>query len=198
MVSIILPIHDMQNGAYFLWRAVQSIMAQTYTDYEIIITQNGKMAQNTNAGIKRAKGEIIKILYMDDYFAHPQALQRIVDAFTGGWLATACNHTRDGGTTFNTHQAVFSEHMAQGNNTIGSPSVVAFENKDPLLFDEHLSWLLDGELYDRLYERYGMPTIIPDVAVTIGIGEHQISEIMTDHQKMQEVDYVANKLYEQH
>ncbi len=52
MISIILPIHDMKNGAYFLWRAVNSIMSQTYKDYEIIITKEGRMAENTNAGIK--------------------------------------------------------------------------------------------------------------------------------------------------
>ena len=67
MISIVIPYHDMHNGAFFLKRAIDSIMIQNYKDYEIILVKEGRMAENTNAGIKKAKGNIIKILFMDDY-----------------------------------------------------------------------------------------------------------------------------------
>src|SRR3990167_8201229 len=89
-VSIVLPIHNMKNGAFFLWRCINSIMEQTFKNYEIVITKEGSMPVNTNAGIKKARGELIKILYLDDWFAHPNALKDIVDNFDYDrhWLIT--------------------------------------------------------------------------------------------------------------
>ena len=190
-VSVCLPVHPMADRNYFFKRVMDSIERQTFKDYEVVITEEGKMAKNTNAAIKKAKGDIIKILYMDDYFAHDQALQTIVDNFKGGWLATGCIHN-DRKRLLNPHFPSWSEGIKQGVNTIGSPSVVAFENDNPLLFDENLSWLLDCELYTRLYKRYGQPAIFNDVNVVIGIGEHQMTHILTDEEKKKEVEYMLN------
>ena len=191
MISIVIPIYDMQDGDKFLWRNINSIMEQTYKNYEIIITKAGKMAENTNAGIRKCRGDIVKILFMDDYFAHPNALQEIADNFDGGWLATGCNHD-DGLELFNPHLARWNFNI-HAQNTIGSPSVIAFENHEPLLFDENLSWVLDCDLYKRLYERYGEPTIIDDINVTIGVGRHQTTHIMSDEEKSVEEDTVRRK-----
>ena len=46
----------MPNGAFFLWRLVQSLMSQTFKGYELVITKEGKMAENTNSGIRKARG----------------------------------------------------------------------------------------------------------------------------------------------
>lgn len=129
---------------------------------------------------------------MDDYLSSPDALQNIVDNFTGGWLATACVHD-NGREVFNVHYASYNTEIQFGNNTIGSPSVVAFENKEPLLFDEKLSWLLDCDLYSRLYERYGEPKILPYVDVAIGIGQHQTTNLMSNKEKVDEFTYLASK-----
>lgn len=192
-VSIAVPVHDMENGEQFLQRLLDSLGQQTFRDFEVVITREGKMAENTNAAIKKSKGEIIKILYMDDYLYGPEALQNIVDAFEGGWLATGCVHTENGKDFYDAHFPTYSDDMATGNNTIGSPSVVAFANDDPLLFDETLSWMLDADLYVRLYERYGPPTLLPTLDVAIGIGPHQMTRILTDEQKLHERQYVAKK-----
>ena len=193
MISVCIPYYDgMKDGAFFLKRAIDSVMTQTYRDYEIVLTKQGKMAANTNAGIKRARGKIIKILYQDDYLAHPNALKLIVDNFKGGWLATGCEHD-DGISRGGKHYAAWSEHMLSGDNTIGSPSVVAFENKNPLLFDENLSYALDCELYTRLFQRYGKPAIIQDINVVIGLHSGQVSNLMTIEEKRNEFSYVKQK-----
>jgi glycosyltransferase involved in cell wall biosynthesis len=80
-VSLVIPIHDMEDGAGFLWRCINSIVKQTFTDYEIVITKEGNASDNTNAGIMRARGDLIKFMHMDDYFAHEYALEEIVKAF---------------------------------------------------------------------------------------------------------------------
>lgn len=186
-LSIIIPIHNMQNGAYFLWRAIQSIMAQSFKDYEIIITQEGKMAENTNAGIKKCRGDIVKILFMDDYLAHEQVLQDIVTAFDNvntNWLIIGCD-------TNPTPQ--WTDDLETGNNKLGSPSALAFRNETPLFFDERMSWMLDCDLYKRLYARYGLPTILEQIGVYMGIGEHQMTRILTNEEKLAEHKLIEEK-----
>lgn len=192
-ISIVTPIHQMKDGDKFLKRLNASVLDQTFKNWEHIFTEDGLMAENTNAGIKKATGDIIKILYLDDFFHSPDALQHIVDEFTGGWLATGCVHTEDGQKFYNAHFPTYNDDMATGNNTIGSPSVVAFENNSPLLFDETLSFMLDCDLYVRLYERYGEPTLLPYLDIAMGLGDHQTTHLMSDEEKFAEQKYVAEK-----
>lgn len=183
----------MENGDYFLQRLLDSLTMQTFRDFEVVITREGKMAENTNAAIKKAEGEIIKLLFMDDFLYGPEALQNLVDDFEGGWAASGCVHTTDGTRFYNAHFPTWNPEMASGKNSIGSPSVVAFENDSPLLFDESLSWMLDADLYVRLYERYGLPTLLPTLDVAIGVGDHQTTHLMSDEEKLREQQYVASK-----
>ncbi len=182
----------MVDGERFLSRCLESVKSQSYTDYEIVITKEGKMAENTNAAVKRAKGDIIKILFMDDYFAHTEALQHIHDQFKGGWLATGCVHD-DNGIYFNPHLAHWDDDVMKGVNTIGSPSVVAFENDDPLLFDVGMSWVLDCDLYARLHSRYGNPTIIDSIDVVIGVGNHQTTNLLSEKEKLLEQEILIKR-----
>lgn len=186
-VSICIPYHDMQNGAFFLKRAIDSITSQTYKDYEIVLTKDGKMAENTNSAIKRAKGDLIKILYVDDYLAHENALQAIVDAFTGHWLVTGCEH--DDGTRGRLHFPKYSETY----NAIGSPSVLTFQNGLDMYFDEKMSWFLDFDFYNRMHKKFGEPTILNDINVVIGIHDGQTTNILTDEEKQKEEDYLKTK-----
>lgn len=190
-ISVAIPIYDMKNGDSFLRRIMQSLEMQTFRDFEIVITKDGKMAENTNAAIKKCKGEIIKVLYQDDYLHHASSLQEIVDNFKGGWLVTGCVHDNGDGQKWNPHYPVFSPD--DDDNYIGSPSVLAFENKDPLLFDETMTWLLDHDLYKRLYARYGPPTILNSLNVVIGIGSHQVTNLLSDEVKMKEREYINKK-----
>ena len=184
----------MKDWSFFLTRCLKSIEQQTFTDYEIIITKAGKMAKNTNAGILKATGEIIKILYMDDYLAHPQALQNLAENFEGGWLATGCVHDYGDGKFKDPHLASITGITGdKSSNTIGSPSVVAIENKDPLLFDEQMTWVLDIDYYKRLYERYGAPAILNSYDVVMGCGEHQATNILLEEEKRKEENYLIEK-----
>ena len=192
-ISVCVPTHDMENGEYFLNRLKDSLARQTFQDFELVITKSGKMAENTNAAIKQAKGEIIKLLYMDDFLYNEDALKHIHENFEGGWMASGCVHTTDGNEFFNPHYPTYNQDIGMGVNTIGSPSVVAFGNDEPLLFDENLSWLLDCELYERLYARYGEPTIIPFLDIGMGLGPHQMTHLLTDEEKQGEHEYLRNK-----
>lgn len=191
-ISIVTPVHNMENRDSFMKRLEDSLAKQTFQDFELVVTEDGLMAENTNSAIKKAKGEIIKILYMDDYLYSPYALEHIVNEFKGGWMATGCVHD-NGEEIGNPHLAVWNKDVASGANTIGSPSVIAFENNNPLLFDEKLSWLLDCELYGRLFDRYGEPQILNHLDVAIGLHQGQTTHLMSDEDKQKEHEYLHEK-----
>ncbi len=220
-LSIAIPTSDMPDKKIFFKRCLNSLWNQSFQDFDIIVTDNSEddeiknicewfrtgiyyyknprkgMAQNTNEAIKRSTGELIKIIYMDDFMAHDNALKEIVDAFTGQWLVTTCKHTKS--TTMsdkhfvNIHVPRYSEDINIGNNTIGSPSVLTIKNKDPLLFDEKMTWLLDCDYYHRMHEKYGLPTILDDVNVIIGLHPDQATHTMGEERKAQEAKYIKQK-----
>lgn len=187
-VSIVCPIHDMANGDKFLWRLVNSLTEQTFTDWELIITKEGKMAENTNAGIKRARGEYIKILYLDDYFSHKDSLKMMVDLMHPyqNWLVVG---------TDDHNFPLYLENPKIGENNLGSPSAIIFRNEfeDSLLFDEKMDWLLDWDFYNRMFTRHSYPGLISGNHITIGKHDGQMTHILTDEQKLAEHEYMKHK-----
>lgn len=179
----------MQGGADFLWSSIHKLTEQSFQDFELIITKEGKMAENTNAGIKRARGELIKILYLDDYLTHKNVLKEIVHNFDEEdyWMIVGSH---------NNQIPHWTPNIVEGNNKLGSPSALVMRNESPLLFDETLSWLLDGELYHRMYQKYGSPKILAGDYITIGEGPHQMTHILTDSDKLQEHIYIHKKYNE--
>ena len=216
MISIIIPCYEMYGkGGEYLKRSLDILERQVYKDFEVVIPDNSDddviehianhsplkinyfknprkgMAANTNEGIKAAKGEIIKILYQDDYFKTTESLRIIVDNFkkSTNWLATGCLHLV-GREEINPHYPVFNHEMFNGNNMIGSPSVTAFRNDNPILMDETLQWVLDLDLYIKMYNRYGIPDYLYDLNVVIGLGKHQTTNALTEQVKSKEIEII--------
>ncbi len=216
-LSVCIPTYSMRSGDYFFKRCLDSLWNQTFQDFEIVVTDNSDdgviesiceyyktgiryfrnrnkgMAQNTNEAIQRSKGDLIKILYMDDYLYVDKSLEFIVNNFEGQWLVTSCRHTITGDETFNTHHPRYSQDIHTGNNTIGSPSVLTIKNEQPLLFDEKLGYMLDCDYYRRMYEIYGEPTIMKHVNVIIGLHDGQVSSLISKEAKLQEQGYLLQK-----
>lgn len=184
--SIVIPIHEMKGGADFLWRSINALAEQTFQDFELIITKEGKMAENTNVGIQRARGKLIKILYLDDYLSSPFALEDIYLNFKeeDHWLIT--------GTDDNPHP-YWTDDIETGNNRLGSPSALTIRNKKPLLFDENMSWLLDCDYYKRMHKKFGTPKILDTISVCMGLGEHQMTHKLSNEEKQQEFRYITKK-----
>src|SRR3990167_7112030 len=137
-VSIVVPFYWMKNWEILLMSCLRSIEKQFFKDYEVILTKAGSMPVNTNRAIQCAKGEVIKVLYMDDWLDSEYYLFDIDKAFSNpetNWVITAADTNRS---------PMRTDNIEMGNNRLGSPSALAFRNngKDNLLFDENLSWLL--------------------------------------------------------
>lgn len=217
-VSCVVPIYEMDNAIELLDRNLKSIYIQSFDDYEIVISDDSEndilkiwlskidlpikyvknvkhgMANNTNNAINNASGDLIKILFQDDFFYDSRSLENIVKSFTPTcwWLATGCTHTMDGQNFFNHHQPYYSE----SENTIGSPSVVTFRKEITERFDPNFHWTLDLDWYKQLYRRYGKPKIFDQANVVIGIGTHQTTSKLSDERKALEHKLLKLK-YEQ-
>lgn len=199
-VSICIPTHSFANSEFFLNRCLNSIREQSFQDYEIILKKTGKgMAHNLNEAFSEAKGELIKVLFTDDYFHDKYALKRLVEAHTGEWTITGCMHIDaslfgDEGKLFNAHYPKWNNDMAYGANTIGSPSVLLLKNQADLpKWDTELSWLTDCDYYQSLYDLYGEPNIFDDFNVVIGLHDNQETNLLADEIKRREAEYMKRK-----
>jgi glycosyltransferase involved in cell wall biosynthesis len=103
-VSICLPTYKDPSGAR---RALQSIEEQTFSDYEVVVTDNSPddavgnvvkefptlknlryiknpvglgPAQNWNVNLSYARGQYVKIVHNDDWFSGPESLAKFVAA----------------------------------------------------------------------------------------------------------------------
>lgn len=206
----------MANAQYFLERNLKSIYIQSFDDYEIVLSDDSEddqlgdwirtldmpikyvknqgnkgMANNSNNAINHASGELIKILYQDDFFYDSRSLEKIKDHFTDRtmWLVTGCTHTMNGITTFNDHKPFYSN----SENTIGSPSVLTFRQEIKERFDPTFHWVLDLDLYQRIYRKYGKPKIYDAVNVVIGIHSNQKTYLLSDQEKTKEHHLLKRK-----
>jgi len=193
-ISCVIPFHWMPKWPFFLERCLKSIEAQTFKDYEIILIKHSTMPITSNAVIQAAKGELIKILYLDDYLAHPNSLKNIVENFdnTYQWLVTGCLHKDEDGKLGRPHLATINENL-HIENTIGSPSVLTIRNNGQIFFDENLSFFLDCDLYMRYYKKYGAPKILDDLNVVIGLHQGQTTHLLSDEEKQREFNYSLKK-----
>lgn len=71
MISVIIPYLEDRG---YLQDCKDSIENQTFRDFEIIESVGGTLGENVNKGVKKAKGEFIKIVAEDDLLT-PNSLE---------------------------------------------------------------------------------------------------------------------------
>lgn len=210
------------GGVQFFEHSLNLLAKQTFKDFEVMITDDSVsdtvkdlcdkyreqfglnikyhknnsqlgMAGNTNMGIKLASGELIKILYQDDFLYSENSLQEIVDNFEGQWMVTSCVHTTDGINFQKPFHPRYNDKIYTGNNTIGSPSVLTIKNDNPLLFDENLTWVLDCDYYKRMFDKFGEPKILNEINIVIRLSKYQTSSQLNRSIKKKEINYLIKR-----
>lgn len=127
-ISVCIPAYDMGGrGVAFLEQSLDVLSTQTFKQFEVVVSDQSsdtaiadlcarsslqirwidarrvpkQASANTNLAMNVAAGEIVKILFQDDFLLGDAALARIAQAFDDpkvNWCLTGCEHTRDGET----------------------------------------------------------------------------------------------------
>lgn len=183
LISICIPTNKSRD---FLRRLLDSILEQTFKDFEIIVTDNSvddnlyellrqyadrlpilhvknvppvSMGENWNLGQERARGEWIKIMHDDDWFASPEALEAFALAtknplqttfIVGGYQSY--NETTGIYKSMLVREREFKQLMTDPfrlvkENKIGPPSVIMVKNGLQARYDPRLKWRIDIDYY---------------------------------------------------
>lgn len=121
-ISVCIPTYEADGkGVFFLQKNIEGILKQTYTNFEIIISDHsinneiekyvlflnnskikylrykehiGKPAWNTNNAIHHSSGEFIKLMNQDDYIESSDFLEKAVKLLNDGkkWVLSNFKH----------------------------------------------------------------------------------------------------------
>jgi glycosyltransferase involved in cell wall biosynthesis len=226
LISICIPTYEMKGkGALYLEHSFQKLLSQTYKNFEVIVSDHsqsnlikdlcdkwnpkldikhifndkgrGVSSANINNAIKHATGDVIKLLWQDDFLYDDSSLEAQLIHLVGScnhWNIGACAHTKDGKNINNPFYPKYHDNIQYGENTISSPSVLMFYNKDLLFFDENLFWLMDVDMYKRLYDKFGLPSICNYLTIVNRDHDDSVSKVLATKQRRDnELEYIISK-----
>ena len=227
-LSIAIPTYESHGrGCEFLLTQFQKFQQQTFKDFEIVISDHsknndieslcsfynnfldikyyrneekrGNSSANLNNALKKCSGELIKIIFQDDFLWDERSLHYTIESFDEGtqWLVSACQHTNDDGVSFNRDfYPKYHDKIHLGFNTISSPSVLTIKNENKILFDERLIWLMDVDYYKSCYNLFGPPVILNKITVVNRIWGMQMTNKISEKIKDIEKNLLIKKFGE--
>jgi|SRR5438874_1416098 len=208
-LSICIPAY---RRVEYLKRLLDSIAAQSFKDFEVIITDDSPGTEvhdlsqcykdkftvlyfknpvtlgtpsNWNEAIKHARGEWIKLMHDDDWFADRDALATFAhrakqhnavsffysahtDVFQDGKERTVRANSFRRKKLLQNPVTLFSK------NIVGPPSVTLVRNDQQLLYDESVRWVVDIDYYMQCLER-STALYINVPLVKVGIHSNQVT-----------------------
>jgi glycosyltransferase involved in cell wall biosynthesis len=202
-LSIAVPVYECHGiGWLYLTELFNSIVKQSEKDIEVVISDQStddnikdlcvyyskflnvkyvsghhlkrSNSPNTNNAILNCSCDMIKVIFQDDFFIDESGITKLIDAFNSGsnWILSGSAHCTNIHSLYKPFVPRYTSKIIEGDNTISSPSVMSFRGKH--LFDENLVMLMDCEMYKRLYDLYGEPTIIQDFMVCNRMHDKQL------------------------
>lgn len=227
-LSVAIPTWESYGrGAEFLDDLLRTIEIQHFKNFEVVISDHsqnddvynkvlefnskfdikyfrnrkklGNSPFNTNTAIEKCSGEIIKIMFQDDFFYDDEAFEKIYYTLKDSnkmWLLNGCNHTDDDGNSFCWElYPKFNPDLLKGINTISSPSVVAFKRESEVYFDETLVNFMDVDYYYGMREKYGDPVLYNDILISNRVHKDSISSNMKNKEEiiLTESEYCIKK-----
>lgn len=224
-ISVCIPAYEMEGyGSDYLEFSFRKLEAQDFQNFEVVVSDQSadsrikdlcddwsdrlnifhvwnreaprQASANINHALNQANGEILKILFQDDYLFDCTCLTNVQKRFieTGcDWLLCGSGIVREGETIERAMIPSLSDRLHFGKNTVSSPSVLAIHRRCLERFDENLVWLMDVEFYKRLWDAKGEPEILPSTMVANRIHKHQVSSRVDRKLQAKELDYMWRK-----
>lgn len=228
-ISICIPTWECNGySEVFTTELFNSIRKQTFKDYEVCISDHslndnvlnvceeyanyfeikyfknsnnlGNGPANTNSALEMSSGDIIKIMFQDDFFFSENSLSIIYQSFFDNnkkWLVNGSNHFQQN-IYYNEMTPRWNHDIIKGVNTISSPSVLSIKSDVKEQFDENLKMLMDCDYYYNLYSKYDEPLILNDILVTNRVHQNQISSLYVNDENYEknlkeEINYCSKK-----
>lgn len=188
LVSVCIPAYRQPE---LLLRAVRSVLCQRDCDFEVVITDDSPddevltglgaiqddpkvryfknderlgAVSNWNESIRRAEGEVIKILHHDDWLTTPSSLTEFAEPILADRVPVVFSACR----AMQLDETELFQHRAPGDalsklrrttdqlaftNFLGPPSIMAFDRRLGIEFDTRFTWLSDVQFYIRILEK---------------------------------------------
>lgn len=193
---------------------MDSIAEQEFTDFEVVVTDDspgGEVGEickdyaakfdlqyhrnerslgtpeNWNASMRLAKGNWIKLMHDDDWFAGPGSLgefKKAIDANPDVHFIFSAyeNIFLDENRTKPVHakttglkQLVIDPVTLFSSNVIGPPSVVIHHNDKRTFYDPKVKWVVDIDFYIRFLDKRSF-FYLDKPLVKVGIGKEQVTQ----------------------
>lgn len=225
-VSICIPAY---RQVEFLRRTLESIRGQDFHDYEVIVTDdspddaverlvqefslNGRLRyirnpsplgspENWNECIRLARGELVKIMHHDDFFANAAALGKFValmdehPAAMFGFSATLVEDVNTG--QLRVHAPTdrqlqllrLKPHVLFAGNCIGSPSATVYRRSLGLQYDRAMKWLVDLDFYISVLREWPCFAYSPEPLISTPTNaSHQVTEVCRDNAGIELFEY---------
>jgi glycosyltransferase involved in cell wall biosynthesis len=211
LLSICIPAY---KRIEYLTRLFDSISLQNFRDFEVIVTDDssndsveklcmgymGKFPiryfknvntlgtpENWNESIRLAKGEWIKIMHDDDWFADQNSLGEYARSIKENpevdfFFSAFENHYLDLSSTkkirpnrFRLSRLLRNPTTILSANIIGPPSVTLYRKKAEIYYDKQLKWLVDVDFYIRFLTSHKV-LYLDNVLVCVGLGKEQVTQ----------------------
>lgn len=212
------------QGSDMLEYNFRILYSQTFRNFEVVITDHsedfaiknlcsvwkyllniiyvrneecrGYPAQNTNLGLKKCRGEYIKLLCQDDFLFGNDALEKIysnISETKSNWMFMSYWHSNDRYNLFRNYTPYFNDNIAFV-NTLGTPSALTVKNENLPEFDNNLKSMYDCEFYYNMFMKFGMPKIVNDATMINYLHENQTTNaIINENLLKKEEEYVRRK-----
>ena len=210
LITICIPSY---KRVEFLKRLLDSIHSQTFKDFEVIITDDtpddtvynlSKQYQdkfavsyfknpaplgppaNWNEAIRQAKGEWIKLMHDDDWFADNNSLSEFANAArhnpSFSFFYSAYTNIFESGKEKSVYANSFRRKKLLQNpvtlfskNIIGPPSVTLLRNDRRIWYDPNVKWVVDIDFYIQYLK--DVPSFyIDSTLIKVGIHHDQVTQ----------------------
>ena len=210
-ISICIPTY---KRIQYLKRLLDSIAIQNFKDFEVIITDDSPSGdvndlcdqyknkiqinyyknpaplgtpENWNESIRHAKGEWIKLMHDDDWFANEDSLSVFANAAKQNssfsfYYSAYTNVFEDDRKSTAVYLNSFRKRKFEQNpvtlfsrNVIGPPSVTLVKNDKLIWYDNKIKWVVDIDFYIR-YLKKNPSFYIDEPLINVGINKEQVTQ----------------------